>query len=180
MDQSQRGVTIKLLADVPEHVPEVARYIFEEWVDEHIDCGINSSKENEEEIRSELLTRDRWPTAMVALSQNGSLLGTVCLCEDDMSNRPDLKPWLASLLVKSQARGKGVGSLLIGAITEHAQNIGVECLYLWVKVQHRDIYTRRGFTDYERLEYCGNDIVIMRNQLLNPDSGSQVELFQEK
>ena len=72
------------------------------------------------------------PMTLIALL-NGELAGSCRICEDDFDGaRPNLTPWLATLFVLPEYRGKGVGSALANtAAAEVKLSGGSDVLYLW-------------------------------------------------
>src|SRR5512134_1292985 len=104
------SVIIHELSAHPELVPTVARWIYEEWWSRK--PGVTAET---------IATRLRDATDPVKLP--ASLLafwgtqpaGTVNLIFHDLSDRPDLSPWLAALYVLPEHRGKGIGSALVRA-----------------------------------------------------------------
>src|SRR6188508_2886397 len=71
------------------------------------------------------------PTTLLALDGE-DLLGSVSLVFEDA---PELQehgsPWLASLYVKPDARGRGIGASLVRAALERAGEEGVDQLFLF-------------------------------------------------
>jgi predicted N-acetyltransferase YhbS len=85
------------------------------------------------------------PSTLVALAHDGALLGSVSLVAEDS---PDLVafpgPWLASLYVVPQARGRGLGEALVRALVAKAAEAGVPHLRLFTP-HHRAFYERLGW-----------------------------------
>ena len=72
------------------------------------------------------------PMTLIALIDN-ELAGSCRICEDDFDGaRPNLTPWLATLFVLPEHRGKGVGSALANKAANEVQASGCgDVLYLW-------------------------------------------------
>ncbi len=70
------------------------------------------------------------PTTLVALD-GGDWLGSVSLLENDHEHIRQYSPWLATLVVRPQARGKGVGRQLVARCVAEAAALGVRTLYLY-------------------------------------------------
>ena len=100
------------------------------------------------------------PTTLLAL-EGGELLGSVSLVFEDA---PELQehgsPWLASLYVKPQARGRGVGARLAHAAVERAREEGVGELFLFTP-EHRDFYARLGWNEIARTALKGTPVDLM-------------------
>ena len=64
------------------------------------------------------------------LLDGDSLVGFISLFETDGECRCDLKPWYATMYVKSEYRGCGYSKILNAAILEEARNRGFDVVYL--------------------------------------------------
>ena len=53
------------------------------------------------------------PSTLLALDEQGGWLGSVSLLQEDHEHIRQYSPWLASLYVRPQARGQGVGAALV-------------------------------------------------------------------
>jgi GNAT superfamily N-acetyltransferase len=73
----------------------------------------------------------------------------------------DLTPWMASVFVTPEARGRGIGSRLVTFAEEEALKRGVSVLYLFTPNKQR-MYARLGWTPIEKVEYRGEHVTIMR------------------
>ncbi len=85
------------------------------------------------------------PSTLLALADDGALLGSVSLVAEDS---PELVafpgPWLASLFVMPEARGRGLGEVLVRALVARAAAAGIPRLRLFTP-QHRAFYERLGW-----------------------------------
>jgi N-acetylglutamate synthase-like GNAT family acetyltransferase len=101
------------------------------------------------------------PTTLVALDA-GELLGSVSLVLEDA---PELSehgsPWLASLYVKPEARGRGIGARLVRAAVARAAAEGVEELFLFTP-EHREFYRHLGWQEVARTALKGTAVDLMR------------------
>lgn len=118
------NLSIAYLADYPAHLTLLAEWMFTTWG--HYNPG--SSIERIQSKLAEHLKRDNLPITLVALD-NHQPVGTCSLRIND-GIRPDLTPWLASLFVLPEYRGKGIGEKLIEAITQEARRFHYPKLYL--------------------------------------------------
>ncbi len=144
------------LAAAPFAIPILARWLHAEW-------GYYHERDSVERRFGELSGRlrdDGIPLTFVALEQ-GEPIGTASLTADDMETRPELKPWLASVLVTPTARGRGVGSALVQAVVAKAAELGYRILYLYTEDQMA-LYARLGWELHERTSYYSHDVTIMR------------------
>jgi len=77
----------------------------------------------------EHLNDESLPITFVAFDGN-KLIGGASLREND-GIRPDLMPWLGSLVVDSKYQKMGIGGMLIAAIKQKAVELHFEKLYLF-------------------------------------------------
>lgn len=121
-----KKITIKLLAECPEHIPALAALEYNEinrhWLP---DTRIEQVAEN----LTQHLNTDKMPMTFVALL-DGRAVGMVSLCETD-GICPDLLPWLASLVVHPDYRQQQIGEMLINAVKKKAAHLGYDRLYLF-------------------------------------------------
>ncbi|MFG6178897.1 GNAT family N-acetyltransferase [Halomonas sp. THAF12] len=94
-------------------------------------------------------------------------VGMASLVVDDMSDRRELTPWLASVYVLPEWRGRGIASRLVRRVEEEAWAHGVERFYLYTPDQQA-LYRRLGWRDVEEREYRGEAVTIMRRDVSAP------------
>ena len=73
----------------------------------------------------------------------------------------DLTPWIASIFVKPEARGRGIGSQLVTFAEAEGQRRGYALLYLMTPNKQR-MYTRLGWSTIEEVEYRGEHVTVMK------------------
>lgn len=105
-------------------------------------------------------TRRGLPTTLV-LMDGDELLGSVSLVLEDA---PELcehgSPWLASLYVRPEARGRGLGAKLVRAAVAQAAALGVEELFLFTP-EHAGFYARLGWQPLARTALLGTPVDLM-------------------
>ena len=106
---------------------------------------------------------DRVPIVLVALDDAGLLVGTASLLFDDLEGDPR-NPWLASVFVPAEQRGKGIASALVVAIEDAARRLGYPILYLFTTSAAR-LYAGLGWRALERRDYRGEHIQVMDKAL---------------
>ncbi|SFU73904.1 GNAT family N-acetyltransferase [Halomonas korlensis] len=106
------------------------------------------------------------PSVFAAL-HGDTPVGTASLVADDMSDRRDLTPWLASVFVPPEWRGQGVASRLVRRVEQEAQAHGHDRLYLYTPDQQR-LYRQLGWRDLEARDYHGEAVSIMRRDVSMP------------
>lgn len=149
---------IDYLAEHPQHVPLLARWHHDEW-------GAVLAGWSLEIAQAELALHTRGraiPTTVVAMD-GAELLGSCSLLENDDERIRDWSPWLASLYVRPQARGAGVGRALVRRIEAEAAALGVAELYLYTAdaMGVIDFYQRLGWRHCDRLALGGIEAVVM-------------------
>ena len=147
------------LGERPDTIPVIAAWLYEQWGYFHD----QDSVERRIAELSERLQTDTIPVAFVALASyeaGAEPIGTASLTPDDLETRPDLTPWLASVLVRPEHRGGGVGAALVRAVVAHARKLGVETLYLFTEDQV-EFYKRLGWQVIGPEILRGHPIVVM-------------------
>ena len=120
---------------------------FEEWRDEtRSDCGAKGV-----------------PSVFVAMS-DGKPMATASLTVSDMSLRPAMGPWLASVFVLPAWRGRGIASALVATVEAEAREAGCRRLHLYTPDQMA-LYARLGWVPSESLTYRGERVTLMHRNL---------------
>lgn len=150
---------IEYLKDYKEWIPTIAQWFYNEWSDMYPELHVDK-------IILRIQTRtnvDKIPLALVAL-ENNAVIGTASLKKFDMDTRMQYSPWLASVYVKEERRGTGVGTHLVRAIENTAKNLGIKILYLYTP-DAQDFYAKLGWCELETTEYRGRKVTIMIKNL---------------
>ncbi|MBB5208717.1 GNAT family N-acetyltransferase [Chiayiivirga flava] len=115
------------------------------------------------ELRTHTGTRTI-PTTLLALDGE-RWLGTVSLLENDHDRIRDYSPWLATLVVRDDMRGRGIGTALVRRCVEDARALGIVTLYLYCVLSLVDYYARLGWTVVARVHVVavasGDDVFVM-------------------
>lgn len=85
-------------------------------------------------------------TARAAL-WNGELAGFILLIHNDLDSHPHLKPWVASVLVAPEFRGRGIARALMASIEAAAHALGYSEAYLYTNKP--DLYRKMAWNDFE-------------------------------
>ncbi|MBV7334960.1 GNAT family N-acetyltransferase [Chloroflexi bacterium TSY] len=145
---------IAYLADYPEYIPTLAQWHQGMWG--HLD------PKKSVETRIRFLSshgRRQIPTTFVAI-ENDQPLGSTSLVVSDLSTRPELTPWLASVFTAPEHRNRGIGSVLVQRVMDEARSLSVETLYL-ITPDKQNFYARLGWTRIEEVEYRGEVDTLM-------------------
>lgn len=100
-------------------------------------------------------------TALIA-SIGGRPVGVCLLVLHELPPAHDFSPWLASLFVLPQHRGRGIARALIAAIEYHARSFGVMRLHLYTG-EAEGLYAKCGWRVAERMS---SGFVLMMRDLL--------------
>jgi predicted N-acetyltransferase YhbS len=144
------------LADHPEHIPRLARWHLAEWGR----YGSGRTQASTEERLHRHVASGGIPLTMVAV-EDGEPVGSAALVWNDMKTRPEIRPWLADVVVAPAWRRRGIGSKLVRRLVERARELGVETLYLYTPDQDQ-LYERLGWETVERLDYRDEEVVLMK------------------
>ncbi len=149
-------IQIEYLADVPYFLPVVSSWVFREW------CRQEGSLERVVSRYRQRLSRGRIPLTLVAL-KDGAPVGIISLKLEDLPTRPDLFPWLGSLFVLPEHRGRGIGMLLVNQAEFIARELGVATIFAytdslgerceregWVYVGDEPYHNEKNVSVYEK------------------------------
>lgn len=94
---------------------------------------------------------------------NGELAGFVLLIHNDLDSHPQLKPWVASLLVAPEFRGRGIAKALMTSIEAAACELGYSEAYLYT--DKPDLYRKIAWTDFEELTGDDEGMLILNKKI---------------
>lgn len=104
------------------------------------------------------------PMTYVAL-ENDQPVG-MCSLRDNDGIRPDLTPWLGSLVVSSTAQKQGIAQLLINAVKQKAADLNFNTLYLFaLDPTIPNYYARLGWQAMGVDTFKSIPVTVMRTQL---------------
>ena len=152
-------IEIVTLSERPEFIPVVAQWNWAEWR-ELLPC--DSCAVFADDLRAHT-RRDAIPITFLAL-EDGEPIATASLIADDLPTRPELTPWLASLFVVPEKRGRGLGERMVRHAVAAARGFGIGTLYLYTPGQEA-FYRRLGWVFLEATEFRGHAITIMRQRM---------------
>ena len=138
---------IRYLMEHPHYAPIIAFWNYREW---HF--GKQPFDEIIERYRQRL-QRDKVPTTLIAL-EDTMPVGSVSIKNNDLIERPDLNPWLASLFVLADYRGRDIGRGLLRAGEQSAKAAGVKRLFLFTHTA-AGLYEKEGWTFMESVIRAG-------------------------
>ncbi len=148
---------IEFLDQHPGLVPTLAQWHHAQWGDlyDHWTLDVARAELEDHALRRSL------PTTLVLL-EGEALLGSVSLVLEDAPEFCDQgSPWLASLYVTPEARGRGLGARLVRAAVSTAAEQGVEELFLFTP-EHASFYERLGWHRLARTSLKGTAVDLMQ------------------
>ena len=150
----------QLLADRPEAIPVVARWLYEEW---GRTIEGNTVEKACERLRHRV-SRDHLPLHVLAV-ENGAVVGFAALKIREIDVYPDREHWLGSVYVPPEHRGRGIASFLIQTVVSMAFRYGVSMLSLQTEREDGGLYRKHGWVPVERIHYHGVDVTVMERYL---------------
>ena len=92
---------------------------------------------------------------------DGDFFGSVAVVvDDDLPDAGHRTPWIASMIVRSDLRGRGRGLHLLDAALARCRQLGVTKVHLWT--EHRSAwYLRLGWRIEEHTTFRGVPITVM-------------------
>jgi GNAT superfamily N-acetyltransferase len=151
---------IVALRDRVDLVPTVAKWAHEEF------WSYAGRTLEQTRILFTPVPRETWLPRTFVLMQGETPVGMVSIVEHDLDVRPELAPWLASLVVDRAARGRGHSRTLVKFIEGFARANGIETLWLFTW-SAEGLYAKLGWRAAERLERNGREIVVMNKNLVD-------------
>jgi predicted N-acetyltransferase YhbS len=145
---------------ISEH-PEMASAV-SEWLLDAFRHGLSPS--HDEQVAK--LLAQRAPEETFVLFDDDVPVGTASMVTNDLPSRPDLTPWLASVLVRPQFRGKGYSALLVRHVEAAAAAAGFPVLWLYTW-SAEPVYARLGWerVSLERDSDRNIEVVLMKRDL---------------
>jgi len=151
---------IDYLAHHPALIAPLAQRCAGEWAHLYLAWGEGEAVEEFRTAR----TDGGIPATLVALDENHALLGTVSVIEDDLPGFEHLNPWLATLLVLPEHRGRGVGAFLVSEAERFAREAGHGEMYLFTESAD-GLFRRMGWLEMAKTSANGHEVRIFRREL---------------
>ena len=142
----QKSITIKLLKDCKETIPQLAEWMYDQW--KSYDASLTLEKMIES--FKERLNNDRIPFVVVAFI-NHQPIGMIGLKEKgakELTNVcPSNTPWIGALFVTKNQRRKGIAGHLLKFIISLAKKLGHQEVFVYTSDDSNvKWYTDRGTT----------------------------------
>lgn len=144
------------LQEYPRYLPVLADLCGGEWA--HLYAGWNHTNALEEFSATRL--DGQLPITLIAL-EGEELLGTVSLILHDLPGREDLSPWLASLIVLPERRGKQVATFLVSEAEKILQKLEIPAAYLFTETAN-GLFGRLGWQVFDQADANGHIVTIFQ------------------
>ena len=107
--------------------------------------------------------RDSLPIALAAFAgDDDGLVGSANIVASTLTHK-HLSPWLSSVVVPAEHRGKGIASKLALAGVWEARRLGFDRIYLFTP-RNEQLYARLGWTTFEKAEINGVGVSLMERR----------------
>jgi N-acetylglutamate synthase-like GNAT family acetyltransferase len=157
---SPLSMEVVLLKDIPELIPILAQWIYDEW--RFYDASLTKDK-----VISGLKSRlkdNGIPFTLVAL-KNDIPIGMISLKdkgEPEFSELAENSPWLGTLHILDEERNKGIGQELLNIATTIASQLGHEKVFVYTSnAENIGWYLKNGAQIIETRPFRGHTITIM-------------------
>lgn len=165
---SMRDVSISPLWEVPSFAPVLAQAHAREW-------GHLYANWNEKVALADFETEREgtaFPATWVAHHPSHGPMGSVSLVQDDLPDRPALNPWLASLFVFPEFRGRGLGKSLVQEALGQLRRRGHPQAFLFTE-NRVSYFAEFNFTFQEQARAKGHLVSVMK--WTHPDAQPSVK-----
>ncbi len=96
-----------------------------------------------------------WETPFAAISE-GRIIGMVTVMKTDYYPLPEIYPWISTLFVSEEYRGKRISQKLIEAAEEYARASGFEKTY--IPTEFVGLYEKNGYSYVRDIENYGGGV----------------------
>lgn len=155
MNPLSRIMQVVNLRECPDAIPMLADWHYREW--SHL--YPNETQESFAEGLRISLEENIVPSTWILRDEQG-VWGSASIIEQDMDTNQELGPWLASVYIHPEKRGRKLGSYLIQAVMENARASGLDKLYLFTPGQSA-FYQQLGWRSLKTENYQSERVDIM-------------------
>lgn len=148
------------LADLPEAIPVIAKWYFDQWGRQHEVKSLEESKE----MLTDYLNREKIPLMILAKKEK-EILGAIQLKYYEMDIYPQKEHWLGGVFVPEQHRGKKIAEKLVLEAAKVAMKLEVKTLFLQTEKLNGGLYKRLGWNLVEKTKYRNKPVLVMRKDL---------------
>ena len=152
-------VKIELLAAHKEAIPLFIQWFETEWPTYYGSRGPGDALYDLKSFDQ----IDSLPIGVVALCDD-RVCGFAALKTESIASHRHLCPWAAAGLVEQSMRGKGIGSILLNALEEHALRLGFHQIFCATSTAE-SLLLRCGWQLIESIDHEGGALSIYRKDL---------------
>lgn len=153
-------IKICFLAEAPEVVPKLVKLFQEEW---EVYYGPEGPGIAESDIW-ECCQINNIPLALIAIDDNGEVVGTGTLRAELIGSTLNYGPWITALVVEKNRRGNGIGTALISALEMEARRF--RCRFIYISTYTAgDILLSRGWQEINKITSYEGVATIYRAEL---------------
>lgn len=153
------SVRIEALAHHPEALPTLAAWFEAEWPGWYCSGRGDAAADLQGFARL-----DGLPLGLIALDEQGRLLGIAALKAESIASHSHLSPWAAAGCVDPARRGQGIGLQLLRGLEARAAAQGFEHLYC-ATGSADSLLRRAGWQAIEHIAHEGQALTIYRKPL---------------
>jgi predicted N-acetyltransferase YhbS len=152
---------IEYLAECQGHVAQIA-----EW--QHQQFGYLNPSGTLGDRRQRLIASlqiEHLPISLAAISEENQLIGSASILASTLTHK-HLTPWLSSVFVPAEHRGKGIASALSLRGLREAARLGFSAIYLFTP-HNESLYARLGWRAIDRIVHNKTPLTIMSRQTMS-------------
>lgn len=97
---------------------------------------------------------EEWETPFVAIADE-RIIGMVTIMKTDYYPLPEIYPWISTLFVSEEYRGKRISEKLIDFANSYAKDLGFDKTY--IPSEHIGLYEKYGYTYIKDIVNYGGD-----------------------
>ena len=97
---------------------------------------------------------EEWETPFVAMV-DGCIVGMVTVMKTDYYPLPEIYPWISTLFVSEEYRGKRISERLVDFANSYAKDLGFDKTY--IPSEHVGLYEKYGYTYIKDIVNYGGD-----------------------
>ncbi len=153
-------VTIRTLADCPQHLEQVAHWHHQEWRSGTLDQRRQRLLQHLHNPAIPDTSTPSVPTSFVALFGK-TVVASISVVHYQRLGQTTDSLWLANLFVAPECRRQGIGEQMLAHAQHYARQLGVDKVYLYT-TNLEQFYRQRGWLPVRRAEFRGEPVVIMR------------------
>jgi GNAT superfamily N-acetyltransferase len=152
------ALEIVTTAERPDLIPEVSLWLWREW-------GVRRGR-TQAQVAEAMAGRVAavGPEQCFVLLDDDRAAATASLVHHDLDARPDLTPWLASVFVHPEFRGRGHAPRVVRAVEASVKAAGIASFYLDTNTA-APLYAGLGWVTIGQSVDLGEVVTLMRRDL---------------